>query len=220
MDLAQFKENVALLAVLSEVSGYEDGNAQVDVSTPRQDTSPRRLSLKQESDLVDDLAFISATSEEPEHVIAVCIEEHRDSKGLTIRLARNKGDLQETKHALKEITSVLEKVAARGCACNLCRNTELTSLRDRPGCGQGDHQEQDPWNESQPYSMPASFKTRKTIVPQNGKTSMDPTDPRSSRQGGKTWALEGRPSIYLETDVLSCEGTRDLFPEIGGSRQY
>ena len=105
------KENIALLSQLTEFPGDEEE------WLPSQDsktTPDRQLSLDKEGQLVDELAFIMATSEDPSNVIAVCVEEHHGSKGMTIRLAMNKGDLTERLHAMGRIAGILEKVASQG----------------------------------------------------------------------------------------------------------
>ena len=102
-------ENVTLLWAICETpeqpkennlhEEYEDG---------------RQLSPGREKQLVDSLAFISASTDNMLRVMAVCIEEDSDKIGMTIRLASNTGDLSHVTEGLNSIARTLEQASLRG----------------------------------------------------------------------------------------------------------
>ena len=49
--------------------------------------------LLSSGDIVDNLAFLSAASDNPEKVTAVCIEKHADARGCMVVIAVNKNSL-------------------------------------------------------------------------------------------------------------------------------
>ena len=73
----------------------------------------RQLSLDREQQLVDNFAFISATTDNSLRVMAVCIEEDADKKGMTIRLASNTGDLSSVSQGFKDIARTMEKASSK-----------------------------------------------------------------------------------------------------------
>lgn len=68
-----------------------------------------RLSFQREKDLVEALAFLSATSEDPERVTAVCIEEDLEHEACIIRLASNKGSLADVIAGFEGMAAILRK---------------------------------------------------------------------------------------------------------------
>ena len=74
----------------------------------------RRLSFEREKEIASHLAFLSATSDDTRKVMAVCVEEHNDGEGITIRLASNSGDLSLVRDGFMRIGEVLEIAARRG----------------------------------------------------------------------------------------------------------
>lgn len=68
-----------------------------------------RLSFQREKDLVEALAFLSATSEDPKKVTAVCIEEDLEHEACIIRLASNKGSLADVIVGFEEMAAILRK---------------------------------------------------------------------------------------------------------------
>ncbi|KFY80281.1 hypothetical protein V499_00835, partial [Pseudogymnoascus sp. VKM F-103] len=78
------------------------------------ETDPtRRLIFFREKEIVNSLAFVSVTSDDSRKVMAVCIEEHINRKGITIRIASNTGDLKAVTAGFKRIGGILEQVARR-----------------------------------------------------------------------------------------------------------
>ena len=53
----------------------------------------RRLSISREKEIASNLAFLSATTDKSLKVMAVCVKEHYNGEGITIRIALNTGDL-------------------------------------------------------------------------------------------------------------------------------
>lgn len=73
-----------------------------------------QLSLQREKEIVDNLAFLSATTNDPTMVMAVCLEEARRGKSCTIRLTSNTGDLKDIVNGFNRIARILERAASRG----------------------------------------------------------------------------------------------------------
>lgn len=76
--------------------------------------SAHRMSIKREREIASSLAFLSAASDDNLNVMAVCIEEHLDGKGCTIRIASNSGKNSEAMDGFKELAKILEQAARRG----------------------------------------------------------------------------------------------------------
>lgn len=110
----RLKENITLLWLLGREPGEPAENHIPQRLREETLSFSRRLTIERERDLVDTLAFISASSEGPEDVIAVCVEEHEGQEGMTFRVAANRGDLQPRIDALRRIASILECVASEG----------------------------------------------------------------------------------------------------------
>ncbi|KAK5454920.1 hypothetical protein LTR46_011497 [Exophiala xenobiotica] len=51
----------------------------------------RTISFVTEQDIVDNLAFLSATTDDPERVTAICLDESSQPESCTIRIAMNSG---------------------------------------------------------------------------------------------------------------------------------
>ena len=105
-------ENITLLWTLNEVP---EKRAERELSI---ETSPcRSLSTEREKEIVDNLAFLSSTTDDSLKIMAVCMEEKADHKGLVIRLASNTGDITGVQKGFEEIARVLEVAATRGKNC-------------------------------------------------------------------------------------------------------
>ena len=72
----KIKENIALLRMLVTEPERPVENPAPHNLAERNYADLRQLSFRRERDLVDDLAFLSASSEDPEKVMAVCVEEN------------------------------------------------------------------------------------------------------------------------------------------------
>lgn len=91
----RLSENIALLWVLDEVPQAAGSNAH---PKPQLDQHQRLLSLEQEKELCTALAFLAGVSDNPNHVMAVAVEERHEPRGLHVKVAINKskpGDGQE-----------------------------------------------------------------------------------------------------------------------------
>ncbi|ORY19298.1 hypothetical protein BCR34DRAFT_595721 [Clohesyomyces aquaticus] len=71
--------------------------------------SSRAISYQHEASITQNLAFVCAYSSDPLHVLAVCIEEGRNS--LTIRIAANSGKHERLLDELKPVTWILQNEA-------------------------------------------------------------------------------------------------------------
>lgn len=84
----------------------------------------RQLSLEREQQLVDNFAFISASTDNMLRVMAVCIEETPDQNRITIRLASNTGDLSPVIQGFKDIARTLEQASSK-CRVHYLRDIYL-----------------------------------------------------------------------------------------------
>jgi hypothetical protein len=67
-----------------------------------------QLSVVWEREIASNLAFLSATSDDSLKVMAICIEEHCNRKGITIRVVSNTGDLSAVTRSFVKLARVLE----------------------------------------------------------------------------------------------------------------
>ncbi|KAH6668873.1 hypothetical protein B0J14DRAFT_152312 [Halenospora varia] len=75
--------------------------------------STHHLGIERECEIASNLAFLSATSDDSKRVMAVCIEEHPNGNGITIRIASNSGDFSEVIKGFRMLATILEKAAQR-----------------------------------------------------------------------------------------------------------
>lgn len=71
----------------------------------------RRLSFLLEKEIAKILAFLSVTSDDKRKVLAVCVEEHINGEGITIRIASNTGELLAVTAGFRKIGEILEQIA-------------------------------------------------------------------------------------------------------------
>jgi hypothetical protein len=83
------------------------------------------LTLKQECDIVEAIAFISATSDDPDKVTAVCIEQHLDPIGMTVIMAANTGNLESVKAGLQRIFGILKAISSQSRMRSTVRKERL-----------------------------------------------------------------------------------------------
>ena len=100
-------ENSALLSSITELPGKEK-----ECELPAEDGN-HQLPVAREMQLADDLAFLSATTDNMYEVKAVGIEEDLDKMGMTIRVASNTGELSRVKDGFQLIGSILQRAASR-----------------------------------------------------------------------------------------------------------
>jgi hypothetical protein len=102
-------QNITLLWTLKNVLERPSENI---VSSGTE--SPHRLSLERENEIVSNLAFLSATTDDNLKVMAVCVEEDDSGEAITIRIASNTGDLSAVLEGFNRLAGVLELAARRG----------------------------------------------------------------------------------------------------------
>jgi len=102
-------QNITLLWTLKNVLERPSENI---VSSGTE--SPHRLSLERENEIVSNLAFLSATTDDILKVMAVCVEEDDSGEAITIRIASNTGDLSAVVEGFNRLAGVLELAARRG----------------------------------------------------------------------------------------------------------
>jgi hypothetical protein len=105
----QLRQSITRLRKLNEVPELPREN-RLALDTD----STRRLSIKRENEIASNLAFLSAISDNNQKVMAVCVEEHLNGEGTTIRIASNSGDLSEVTRGFKMLATILERAARRG----------------------------------------------------------------------------------------------------------
>ncbi|TVY14781.1 hypothetical protein LARI1_G007475 [Lachnellula arida] len=104
----QLRQSISRLRKLNEVPEPPRENILIpDVG------STHDLSIERENEIASNLAFLSATSDNNQKVMAVCVEEHTTGEGITIRIASNSGDLSEVTSGFRMLATVLEQAAQR-----------------------------------------------------------------------------------------------------------
>jgi hypothetical protein len=109
--LQQSISNLRQLDELPEIPRENLVNPEID--------SARQLSVVREKEIACNLAFLSATSDDSLNVMAVCVEEHCNGRGITIRVASNTGDLSVVTAGFVRLARALEHAASRGWAIHL-----------------------------------------------------------------------------------------------------
>ena len=89
----------------------KDNQPPQSLSVP---SSKYQLPFQREKQIVENLAFLSATTDDPDRVMAVCLEEADDRGSCRIRLTSNIGDVDEVVRGFKLMAKVLEQAASRG----------------------------------------------------------------------------------------------------------
>lgn len=114
LKLQELSQELVLLRMLTAEPAPPQCNAVVDTEETNLALLPKRkLSLRRELDIVDNLTFVCATSGNPENVIALCIEEGVESNSCTFRIAMNTKIPKELMNRLRSIAGVLEKTDPR-----------------------------------------------------------------------------------------------------------
>ena len=113
--LRELSQDIVLLRMLTAEPATPTRNANVNYENRNLPLLlGRKLSLQREVDLVDNLTFICATSENPENVIALCIEEQVQSDSCTFRIAMNTKLPKQLVNGMRAIAQVLEKADSQG----------------------------------------------------------------------------------------------------------
>jgi hypothetical protein len=109
--LQQSIRNLRQLDELPEIPRENLVNLEID--------STRQLSVVREREIACNLAFLSVTSDDSLKVMAVCVDEHCNGRGITIRVAANAGDLSAVTMGFVRLARALEHAAQRGWVINL-----------------------------------------------------------------------------------------------------
>lgn len=112
-------ENVAVLDLLSRSLPTTETPSPVWVPrSEAQDEPTRQLSYEQEDGLVKELAFLSGISDDPNHIMAVCVQEFPEQRRCDIILAVNKHSagcaqdvLEKARRGLQRIFEKLREVS-------------------------------------------------------------------------------------------------------------
>lgn len=99
-------ENVTLLQKVNSEPGRPSENA-----IPCLELDERALKLRHERDIADCLAFVSTYSNDPNRIMALCIEEKPNRQGLIVSVAANAGNLDTLTSGMRGIVSILENEA-------------------------------------------------------------------------------------------------------------
>lgn len=105
-------ETIVILWTLNEVPGGHKVNEAAQV--PAESSGTRQLTFDREKSVVEILAFLSGTSDDPAKVMAVCVEENLAGDGLTVRLASNSGNCGDIVLGFERIAKILEQSSRRG----------------------------------------------------------------------------------------------------------
>lgn len=81
------------------------------------DDGSHQLSVERERKLADDFAFLAATTDDTDRIMAVAIEEDADRMGMHLRVASNTGDLSNVEEGLQKIVDILRRAASPSQHC-------------------------------------------------------------------------------------------------------
>ncbi|KAL9124814.1 MAG: hypothetical protein Q9217_005900 [Psora testacea] len=104
-------EAITLLYMLNKCPESPKDNQQSETLSVL--SSIHQLPFQREKQIVENLAFLSATTNDSAKVMAVCLEEARDRRSCTIRLTSNIGDIDEVMLGFKLMAKILEQGASR-----------------------------------------------------------------------------------------------------------
>ena len=105
-------EAITLLYMLNECPESPKDNQQPQMLSAL--SSVYQLPFQREKQIVENLAFLSATTNDSARVMAVCLEEARDRGSSTVRLNSNTSDVDEVLLGFKLMAKILEQAASRG----------------------------------------------------------------------------------------------------------
>ncbi|PGH13615.1 hypothetical protein AJ80_06247 [Polytolypa hystricis UAMH7299] len=101
-------QNIKLLWILNKIPEHPKENAletELDHN--------RILRLRDEREIVDNLAILSADTDDSKRVRALCIEEHHNPDRLIVRMSSNSGSLEGTRVGFERIFRILETAAQK-----------------------------------------------------------------------------------------------------------
>ena len=110
-------QKISLLAILGPI---REGEKEHDlISDPDRE---RSMTIEQEAEIVGNLSFLSYRRKDPQTVTAICIEEDKDRRGMTVRMTVSGGAIAYVKDGLRQICTVLEQASRRGKAHSASHN--------------------------------------------------------------------------------------------------
>ncbi|MCJ1382953.1 hypothetical protein MMC17_006066 [Xylographa soralifera] len=112
MEQLRLAQNIFILQALNETPVPPSENS-IDHYAASHSFSPTRvLSLVHERRLVEILTYWASSSDDPRKVIALCVEEEKNGKGMIVRLAVNHGNLDQVNASFNAMKVTLEEAAA------------------------------------------------------------------------------------------------------------
>jgi hypothetical protein len=102
-------QKISLLAMLGPIRNSHQEHSLVSTQDQL-----HKLTIDQEAEIVRNLSFLSCRRKDSYTVVAVCIEEHEDGQGMTVRLSVNGDNVSYAKEGLQHICATLEKISQRG----------------------------------------------------------------------------------------------------------
>ncbi|PGH32376.1 hypothetical protein GX50_04856 [[Emmonsia] crescens] len=101
-------QKISLLAMLGPI---RDGSKIHTLKTI--DDTGRSLTIEQEGEIIDNLAFLSYRRKNSRNITALCMQEDEDGQGMLVRLAVNGNAPAHIENGLQKICMALEEVAQR-----------------------------------------------------------------------------------------------------------
>jgi hypothetical protein len=71
----------------------------------------RKLEFEAELEIVNCLSYLATYSDHPGQVMALCVEENEESRGLVVSIATNNDDVSDLKRGVRNIVDVLQRQA-------------------------------------------------------------------------------------------------------------
>jgi hypothetical protein len=102
-------ESIALLHLLHSVPTRPSSNPIDDLPLHQDGYT---LSFIREQNLVGTLAFLSNTTDDPNHIPALCVKEEPDSLSLSVLLAVNKTNWNDGNQVLQRLKQGFERIFA------------------------------------------------------------------------------------------------------------
>ena len=103
-------ENIVLLSMLNETPEPPHNNPLAVTQGKKKKTVQRVLSIELESKLARTFSFLAAVTDDPNHIVATCLEEFPTGDGMRVMLAINKKSSNSSDKALDRIKCGLEKI--------------------------------------------------------------------------------------------------------------
>ncbi|KKZ63762.1 hypothetical protein EMCG_00244 [[Emmonsia] crescens] len=100
----QLLQKISLLAMLGPIRDGPKTHTLKEI-----DGTARILTIEQEGEIIDNLAFLSYRRKSCRNITALCMQEDEDGEGMLVRLAVNGDALLHIKNGLQQICTVLEK---------------------------------------------------------------------------------------------------------------